>query len=356
MTTRSAGRFRTLAAAVLLVLLLLSGCAGPGGLPSLPASASSPALPPTPSPDPTPVPTMLVVSEDGLEASPAELYHEAVTAMRRGELEKAVGLFEQLGDYSDSQIDLDYCKRRLSAEPIPENKRYLAGKNWIRDFEDGKLYAISLGYIYVPFTCDENTRACVYFAGGAGEDYLYRRGVYHYLKYFQPNAIMLFHYESVLMHMESGIPRAAEVLEQVAQECGIMLHDVITVGSSAGSYTAIHAAVVLQRDFQIPVHAALCLDAGMEWIMPRERLLSDEDCQLLGDRGTLLCLFEQAKAVDYPEIHRMAELGARVLVIACTHDDHNTISVYAYDYGLFSWGFEEIELDPEEYTVFRIDK
>ena len=356
-TSPAGSRFRALPFLALLCLsLLLGGCAGPAAAPAASPVPSAPAeTAPSPTPEPTPAPTMLVVNEDGLTDAPADRYHEAVTAMRRCEFERAIPLFEQLGDYSDSEINLEYCLRRRDAEPIPEKQRFLVGKNWLRDFEGGKLYAISLGYIYVPFTCDENTRACVYFAGGAGEDYLYRRGVYHYLKYFQPNAIMLFHYESVLMHMESGLPRAAEVLEQVAQECGIMLHDVVTVGSSAGSYTALKAAVVLQRDFNIPVHAAQCLDAGMEWIMPSERLLSDEECALLADRGTLLCLFEQAKAVDYPEIHRMADLGCRVLVIACTHDDHNTISVHAYDYGLFSWGFEEIELDAEEYTVYRID-
>ena len=200
-----------------------------------------------------------------------------------------------------------------------------------------------------------NARACVYYAGGAGEDYLYKRGVYHYLKYFQPNAVMLFHYESCIMHMESGIARAAAALEQIAQECGIVLHDVITVGSSAGSFTALHAGAVLQRDYDIPVYAILSLDAAMEWVMPAERLLSDEECAILADRGTLLCLFEQEKARNYPEIQRMADLGCRVLVIACHHDGHNTISVNAYTCGLFSWGFEEIELDPEEYTVYRIE-
>lgn len=353
MTTRSAGRVFLPGIALLLSLsLLLTGCAGPAAA----KPEASPTPSPSPTPEPTPRPTMLVENTDGLQAAPVDLYHEAVTAMRRCEFEKAAALFEQLGDFSDSEMNRAYCLRRLNAEPIPENRRYLSTKNWLKDFPDGKLYGIPLGYIYVPFTCDENTRACVYFAGGAGEDYLYRRGVYHYLKYFQPNAVILFHYESVLMHMATGIPRAAEVLEQVARECGIALHDVITVGSSAGSYTALHAAVVLQRDFSIPVYASLCLDAGMEWIMPQERLLSDEDCELLADHGTLLCLFEQEKARDYPEIRRMAELGARVLVIACKHDGHNTISVNAYTCGLFSWGFEEIELDPDEYTVYPIGK
>lgn len=355
MTAPSPGRVLPLLVSALLSLsLFLTGC----GAPAVPPATSEPTpLPsPTATPEPTPRPTMQIVVEDELEESPVDVYREAVTAMRRCEFEKAAALFEQLGDFSDSEVNRDYCLKRLNAEPIPEKKRYLTEQNWLRDFPDGKLYAISLGYIYVPFECDENTRCCFYFAGGAGEDYLYRRGVYHYLKYFQPNAVMLFHYESVLMHMGSGIPKAAEVLEQVAQECGIVLHDAITVGSSAGSYTALHAAVVLQRDFNIPVHAALCLDAGMEWVMPSEILLSDDDCAILAEHGTVLGLFEQEKARDYLEIHRMADLGVNVLVIACTHDDHNTISVHAYTYGLFSWGLEEIELDPEEYTAYPIRK
>ena len=332
--------------------LLLAGCGGA----ALPLSHSPEPTPaPTPTPEPTPAPTMLVVNTDGLEAAPSDLYHEAVTAMRRCELEKAIALFERLGDYSDSQVNLEYCQRRLNAEPIPERERYLVDKNWLDNFPDGTLYGINLGYIYVPLTCDENTRACVYYAGGAGEDYLYRQGVYHYLKYFQPNAIMLFHFESCFMHSESWIARAAAVLEQVAQECGIMLHDVITVGSSAGCFTAMHAGAMLWRDYRIPVHAILSLDAAMEWIISTEKQLSDQECAILADRGTLLCLFEQEKARDYPEIQRLADLGCRTLVIACEHDDHNIISVNAYDYGLFSWGFEEIELASEEYTIYRID-
>ena len=48
--------------------------------------------------------------------------------------------------------------------------------------------------------------------------------------------------------------------------------------------------------------------------------------------------------------------GDKVFVVVCEHDDHNIISVNAYKYGLFSWGFEEIDLAAEEYTVVPIEK
>ena len=354
MTIRYRDRILPLLASVLLSLpLFLGGCAVTSTVKEEPPS---PAPTSTPAPEPTPKPSMRVVSDDDLPESPVDLYREAVTAMRRCEFERAAALFEQLGDFSDSELNRAYCLKRLDAEPIPEHQRYTSERYQIEDFDGGKLYALPQGYLYVPHTCDENTRSCIYFAGGAGEDYLYRRGVYYYLMHYQPNAVMLFHYESCVTHWESGTAKAAEIMEQVAQECGIVLHDMITVGSSAGSFTALHAAVILARDFGIPVRAALLLDASMEWDMPERTLLSDEECAFLAEHGTLLCLFEQEDALEYPEIHRMAQLGDRVLVIVCKHDDHNTISVYAYDFGLFSWGFEEIDLNEGEYTAYPIDK
>lgn len=130
------------------------------------------------------------------------------------------------------------------------------------------------------------------------------------------------------------------------------LHHMITVGSSFGCFTALRAASVLYTDHEIPVRAALLLDAGLEWEMPDWSLLSDEECAAVAEEGTLLCLFEQpGVGMEVPAIARMVNLGDRVLVIGCRDKSHNRISVNAYRYGLFSWGLEEYaELDPEEYT------
>ena len=339
---------------LLILSVLLSGCSSFGPSSSLHNYPSSEATP-TPSPEPTERPVFkMSVDEDVI--NPIDVYPEAVAAMRRCEFEHAAELFQQLGSFSDSAENYKYCLERLAAEEIPENKRYTGIRNRIEDFDGGYLYAISVGYLYVPHVCDENTRCCIYFAGGAGQDYLYREGVYRYLMKYQPNGIILFHYESCVTHWPGGIRNAAKIMRQVEQECNIVLHDMITVGSSSGSFTALHAAALLQEEFNIPVHATLLLDAAMEWDMPTETLLSDEECKLLAEKGTLLCLFEQAEAVDYEEIHRMADFGDKVLVIICESDGHNIISVNAYDYGLFSWGFEEIELDPSEYTVVPIER
>ena len=333
-------------AALLLMSVVLSGCA---------SSASDPEPTPTPTPEPTERPVFKMSVDEDL-INPIDVYPEAVAAMRRCEFEHAAELFQQLGDFSDSAENYSYCLERLAAEEIPENKRYTGLRNRIEDFDGGYLYAIPVGYLYVPHVCDENTRCCIYFAGGAGQDYLYREGVYRYLMKYQPNGIILFHYESCVTHWPGGIRNAAKIMRQVERECNIVLHDMITVGSSSGSFTALHAAALLQEEFNIPVYATLLLDAAMEWDMPKETLLSDEECKLLAEKGTLLCLFEQEEAVDYEEIHRMADFGDKVLVIICESDGHNIISVNAYDYGLFSWGFEEIELDPSEYTIVPIER
>lgn len=341
--------------ALLLLCAMLSGCSsalsGPTSLHN--SNASEPTATPSPEPTEKPVFEMRV---EGDEINPIDLYPQALAAMRRCEFEEAAEMFQQLGDFSDSAANYEYCLERLNAEPIPENRRYTALRNRIEDFGEGYLYAVTVGYLYVPHECDENTRCCIYFAGGAGQDYLYREGVYRYLMKYKPNGIILFHYESCVTHWPGGIRNAAKIMRQVEQECNIVLHDMITVGSSSGSFTALHAATILPAEFNIQVRAALLLDAAMEWDMPKETLLSDEECELLAKTGTLLCLFEQPEAVDYEEIHRMADFGDEVLVIVCADDHHNTISVKAYDCGLFSWGFEEIELDPEEYTVVRIPK
>ena len=237
---------------LLILSVLLSGCSSFGPSSSLHNRPSSEATP-TPSPEPTERPVFkMSVDEDVI--NPIDVYPEAVAAMRRCEFEHAAELFQQLGSFSDSAENYAYCLERLAAEEIPENKRYTGIRNRIEDFDGGYLYAISVGYLYVPHVCDENTRCCIYFAGGAGQDYLYREGVYRYLMKYQPNGIILFHYESCVTHWPGGIRNAAKIMRQVEQECNIVLHDMITVGSSSGSFTALHAAALLQEEFNIPVH------------------------------------------------------------------------------------------------------
>lgn len=279
---------------------------------------------------------------------------QAVSAVCRCAFEEAAASLAGLEDREDARRLLAFCEERMNAEPIPEAKRLTRADRLVEAFEGGSLYYNDAGYLYVPAACDEHTRCCIYFGGGVGDEcWLYMQGVYAYLRHFEPNAVFLFHFNSHVEHPASATERAMRILNQLAQEQGIVLHDILTIGSSAGSLTALRAAACIARDYIFPARAAISLDAPNEWDVAKYWLPSEEECALLADAGTQLFLFEQAGVgAEKPPIAKMLELGCAVTVVECRHDDHNTISANAYYEGVFSWGLGELEeLNPEEYTL-----
>ena len=221
-----------------------------------------------------------------------------------------------------------------------------------KEFSAGRTYVEHMGLLYVPDQCDEDTRFCLYFAGGGGtEDLLYYRGVYYYLETYQPNAVILFFYGSGFSQKDESCRLGARVLLHAAEELGLTLEELVTLGSSNGAYTALRAAAILYDEYQIPVRRVLILAAGMEWEYPVSEMLSDEQCALVAKERTLICLFEREKRdLRVPAILRMVKRGVHVALMACDNWDHNQISVNAYKNGLFSWAMGEYpRLDPEQY-------
>lgn len=276
----------------------------------------------------------------------------AVQAVYRCEFAEALELLAPFEGENAARLR-DFCAARLRAEEEPPEASFLGTLEFRRRFPGGALYFCGNSLLYVPEVCDENTRGCIYFGGGVGdENWLYMRGVYSYFRHYSPNAVFLFHLHS---HVENPVPaaeRALALLERVAEERHIVLHDILTVGSSTGSLSAIRAAAVVNRDYVFPARAAIALDAPNEWNVGKNWLPTDEERELLAAAGTQLYLFEQkGVGLEKKPIAALVDAGCPVTIVECRHGDHNTISVNAYTLAVFSWGLEEIDLDADEYTL-----
>lgn len=250
-----------------------------------------------------------------------------------------------------TRAELDKAKtfkttQSATTTPEPVEKIYTADTLETKKYnDDGIIYVLDkIGFLYVPNEVNMETKGALYFAGGGGEDYLSREAVKSYLENFSPNAVILFFYESGFSHMEEISRKGAEVLNQVSAELGIDIKDVITVGSSNGTYAALKASAVLQDEYDFRVTKYLALDAGMNWDYPKEILLSDEQMKTLKDAGTELYLFEQPHTgKQIPAIARMVNAGLKVYIVECQHMGHDQISKYGFRLGVFSFGFDELD-------------
>lgn len=283
-----------------------------------------------------------------------ELYDLACSHMYRREFPEAISYFKRVEDFRDSRLRIAYCEECMTPHEIDDAARIICEKNEKRQVKSGTLY-IKRGYIFVPDEINEDTKSMVYYAGGTGETMLFVEGVYEYFKRFEPNAIMIFFYTSGFDNIEAKCKEGIDMIKQLAEECGIVVHDLVIAGSSNGGYTALHSVARFYTDGNIAPKSCLVLDQGVEWALTGY-CLSDEECDSVREAGTEFYLFEQAGVgMDFPPIRNMVEHGDNVTVVECVNDDHNTISVNAYEYGLFSWAFGEYpELDKEEYTLVKL--
>jgi len=165
---------------------------------------------------------------------------------------------------------------------------------------------------------------------------------------------MLFFYSSGYYEMDAKTDEAMTIMRQLELELNITLHDMSVIGSSNGSYSALHAAAQLHEDYAFNVNNAVCLDAGLEWDSPG--VPTDEEYASLAASGAELILFEQPEVgLDKEPIRKMVDAGARVTIVECTDDDHDRISKNAYKYGIFSWILDEFETLPEEqYNIVKL--
>ena len=151
--------------------------------------------------------------------------------------------------------------------------------------------------------------------------------------------------------------RAVDTIRQLELELEMVAHDVITVGSSCGAFTALRAGCQLYSLGGIKVSKILTMDTGIDWedITGNENL-SIEECELLAKNGTELYLFEQPEVgMEIGPIANLVSSGNDVTMVYCKNRGHDTISINMYRKDVFGWALGEFdELDPDEYSCVKL--
>ena len=297
-----------------------------------------------------------------LEAQAQELieekYQTAKELLYTRHFSEAKAAFRELTDYKDSKELYAMCTSYPADEPIFKGK-LTADEKIDKVYPKGKLYEHYYGLFYVPDDVNWKTSFVLYHSGGSGEEnYLYYSGLYRYFgEYgYEPNSIIFFTDNSGLNRYQAKNEEMFRIFQQIAFECGIIVHDVSAVGSSSGSFTAMKAAVSFYRDHGIKMTNVCNLDPGVDW--QDSRVLNDEDCEIVAEAGTIMYHFEQPDVgMNRAPIKRMVDHGIETYIVACRHDNHNTISVNAYVYGIFSWsGGADFDLPDYEYQFIKLEK
>ena len=289
-------------------------------------------------------------SRDRLENCRQYYMDLALESMYRRDFETALENFACVDSPEQTKTYELYCRDRLEGHDIQDPELILSRRSFF-SFENGELYYYSHAYIYVPHEIDETTSFSAYFAGGGGEPMLFMEGVFEYIEKYSPNAILVYYESSGLPDMEYSCDRMIAISNQIAAECGIVIHDLAVSGSSSGCYTALHAAAAFYTKNHVAARAMFTLDTGLDW--EAELNLSAEERAATAEAGIKYYLFEQiGVGIEVPAIYDLVASGNDVTVVHCAHQDHDKMSRLAYTNGLFSWAMGEFdELKEDEYTL-----
>ena len=287
-----------------------------------------------------------------------EQYEHAKELLYTRQFGEAKKAFKELGNYRDSLELLAMCTTYPDNEPMFSGK-LTADEQIDKIYPKGKLYKHYYGLFYVPDEVNAKTSFVLYHSGGSGEEnYLYYSGLYRYFgEYgYEPNSVIFFTDNSGLNRYEAKNREMFAIFQQIAFERGTIVHDVSAIGSSSGSFTAMKAAASWYQDYGIRMTNVCNLDAGVDWV--DARVLNDEECDIVAKTGTIIYCFEQPDTgMNRPPIKRMVDHGVQTYIVACRHDNHNTISVNAYVYGIFSWsGGADFDLPDYEYQFIKLEK
>ena len=266
----------------------------------------------------------------------AALYDRAAELASAFEIDRACRIWGALGDYRDSSILLkrgEAMKKQL-ADPmrvrIDDPSHRIAGELHSR------VYEWEDAYFVLPEKADADTHFLLYYPGGRDEE-LYIEYFTAYLKAPAPDTVAVFLRKNGLPDTQRMAPRAAELLDQAAADCGVFPREVMVVGSSLGVYPALHSLLVLQREFALSVPCCLALDAGNDW-KETDLLLSRAQCRALAGLGTELYLFESPwVGMDRPAIRDLVNTGNRVWLVGCERDEHAQITFDAMSNGVIAW-------------------
>ena len=224
-----------------------------------------------------------------------------------------------------------------------------------RLYPDGAIYWCTKGPFYVPNDVTSSTSFVLYYCGGDGTtNWLSFSGVFQYFKVYHPNAVIFFRNGPGESHLDTENITMYHYLQEIAKECGTIVHDLSAIGSSTGCYTALNAAASLYENFGIRLTNVCSLDAAADW--DSWGMLTDAEMDSVAEAGTTFFLFEQhGKGTKSPQIQNMVDHSINTWLILCSSANHSAISSNAFNYGIFSWSAgDEIDLPPSEYDFTHL--
>ncbi len=268
-----------------------------------------------------------------LEESSRGMLNAGLEYVLLGQYSEALELWKELGDYADAQ---------KLASSVEKMLNWLSGKE--RIISESKLFNSSYynnvyihpeAYIVLPEYCGKNTKFLLYYPGGMDEE-ISIDFIHYYLMNPEPDTIVVFMRKKGIKDMREKNTQAIELMERVAAECGVFVHDVVVVGSSMGAYPAMHSAYWTKLDFGINVPCVLSLDAGVDW--NTIYVLRRDECVALAENQTEFYLFESPwVGTERAAIKMLVETGNYVIRVGCIYDEHERITMDAMGMGVLHW-------------------
>ena len=354
--------FRFLCAALLSMCVIInasfSASAGPvqGDISSVGTYLSTNGV----SPEALPQGSLSILNVDSqnladiADTSLSARYQQAKELLYTRHFAEAEAIFKSLGPYADSPELASFCLSYPASEIEFENK-LLRSDTKNRIYSDGAIYWCTKGPFYVPDKVTASTTFVLYYCGGDGTtNWLSFSGVFQYFKVYHPDAVIFFRNGPGESHLDAENITMYHYLQQIAKECGVIVHDLSTIGSSTGCYTALNAAASLYENFGIRLTNVCSLDAAADW--DSWGMLSGAEMDSVAEAGTVFFLFEQhGKGTKSPQLQKMVDHGINTWLILCSSANHSAISTNAYNYGIFSWSAgEAISLPYYEYSFTHL--
>ena len=292
------------------------------------------------------------ILSDTSDALLLEKYNRAKDLLYTRHFSEAEELFLSLADFADSRGLASFCRSYPASEISFD---YPLITKPYKTYSDGAIYWYSKGLFYIPSNVTSHTSFVLYYCGGDGTtNWLSYSDVFQYFKAYHPDSIIFFRNGPGNTRMDKENISTYHLLQQLAKECGVIVHDLSAVGSSSGCYTALNAAAALYDAFDVRLTNVCSMDASADW--DSWALLTDAEMGSVASAGTTFYLFEQhSTKPETPAIQDMISHGIDVWLITCSSANHSAISKNAFLYGIFSWsGGEDVTLPSSEYVFTHL--
>ena len=285
-----------------------------------------------------------------------ELYLQAQQLAYECRMDEAIELLGKLGDDADAQRLMRRCKDWKEKSAAGYEKPILDPYRVTYTGETGKVYTTNIGPVYVPDECSSETRCLIFYPGGYDEA-LPNGYFWQFFQSTNANAICVFSLTNGYFGMDIRAESAYQILEQIAIERGVFLHDMVVSGVSMGGYTAMHSIVDYYVNHDLSVKTALIFDAGNDWL-EIDHILSAEDCDIAAEVGTEFFLFEGPReGMNKTAIRTMVIHGCNVSVVKCENWAHDSMVPDAMILGIFDYYLgAKKEVVSLNYTYYPLDK